>query len=246
MRYTPIAAALLLASCAEPYDPAPARPERSACAIEPFEGSRFTVCDPGSDRIELSLDTRRFHSLPGGGSTIRFAMNGGMFGQDHRPIGLTIVDGKEVKAINRRKGFGNFHLLPNGVFLVRGDGTSEVVSAENYHSSEGVALATQSGPMLLIDGELHPKIDPDGASHYIRNAVGIAPDGRARFVISDDAVSFGRIARFMRDKLKMKNALYLDGSVSSLWDPAGNRMDDFTDLGPILVVRKGAASAQNP
>ena len=173
-------------------------------------------------------------------------MNAGMFGKDHAPIGLTIIDGKQVHAINRRNGFGNFHLMPNGVFLLRNDGRGEVVTSDRFTPAEDIRVATQSGPMLLIDGKLHPKIDEDGPSHYIRNAVGIAPDGSPAFVISDDAVSFGKIARFMRDDLHMKDALFLDGSVSSLWDPAGERMDNFTDLGPILVVRRNAESARNP
>jgi uncharacterized protein YigE (DUF2233 family) len=95
--------------------------------------------------------------------------------------------------------------------------------------------------MLVIDGKLHPKFDADGPSRYVRNAVGIAPDGTPLFVITTDVVSFGKLARFFRDRLKVRNALYLDGSVSSLWDPANGRMDDFVELGPLIVVFKAPA-----
>jgi uncharacterized protein YigE (DUF2233 family) len=97
--------------------------------------------------------------------------------------------------------------------------------------------------MLLINGKLHPKFDHDGSSRYIRNGVGIGPDGTAIFVISEDPVSFGKFARLFRDALKAKNALYFDGSVSSLWDPVNGRMDSFTELGPLVVVFKPAALA---
>ena len=118
-----------------------------------------------------------------------------------------------------------------------------MVSSDAYKPAPDIAYATQSGPMLLIDGTLHPKIDPDGTSRFVRNAVGIAPGGAPTFVISLDAVSFGKLARFMRDRLKVRDALYFDGSVSSLWDPANSRMDAFTELGPMVVVFKSEASA---
>jgi uncharacterized protein YigE (DUF2233 family) len=51
-------------------------------------------------------------------------------------------------------------------------------------------------------------------------------------------VSFGKLARFYRDRLKVNDALFLDGSISSLWDPANGRMDLVTDLGPIVVAER--------
>ena len=96
--------------------------------------------------------------------------------------------------------------------------------------------ATQSGPMLLIAGRLHPGIQPDGASHYIRNGACVAPGGQLFFVISETKVSFGRFATAMRDGLACTDALYFDGAVSSLWAPALRRMDDRYALGPMVVV----------
>ena len=51
---------------------------------------------------------------------------------------------------------------------------------------------TQSGPMLLIDGKLHPEITDDGPSRTRRNGVGVDRQGRAHFVISEGPVSFGK------------------------------------------------------
>jgi len=234
---------LLLAACTQP---APPPVPVSPCVEQRFEQAGFIVCRGG--RVEIRSGMRSFQALQARlgerAGHVAFATNGGMFDDSGAPIGLMVEDGREVRAINRREGGGNFHLLPNGVFAVRKDGRAEVVSSDSYKTDAAIAFATQSGPMLVIDGKLHPRFDPDGTSHYIRNAVGIAPDGSPLFVITTDAVSLGKLARFFRDRLKARNALYLDGSVSSLWDPVGGRMDDFADLGPLIVVfRKGAESA---
>ena len=223
------------------------------CAQQSFEGDRFTVCHAESGRIELVAATRSETpirnladleaSLGGRAKDVAFAMNAGMFDEEGRPIGLAIVDGKAVHPINLRKGSGNFHLLPNGVFLVRSNGRAEVVSSADYKPSKDIRFATQSGPMLVIDGKLHPAFDRYGTSRYIRNGVGIAPDGKPRFVISEHAVSLGRFARFFRDYLKCRNALFFDGAVSALWDPANHRRDVTVPLGPMVVVFKPAASA---
>jgi uncharacterized protein YigE (DUF2233 family) len=149
-----------------------------------------------------------------------------------------------VHAINRREGGGNFHLMPNGVFLVREDGRAEVVESSAYKPSLAIQFATQSGPMLLIHGTVHPRFEPDGQSRYVRNGVGIAGNGKPLFVISESAVSFGKMARFLRDRHQIRDALFFDGSVSSLWNPANSRMDSFTELGPMVVVFKPPAESK--
>jgi len=245
---------LLLAACAsEPSAGAEAAPAKSACSQQMFDGSRFTVCDPGGGRIELVAAARgepavrQFADLEARlgprGPQVAFAMNAGMYGEDGRPIGLAIVEGRQVRAINRRQGGGNFHLLPNGVFQVRRDGRAEVVTTADWKPSPDIRLATQSGPMLVIDGKLHPAFDHDGSSRHVRNGVGVAPDGRARFVISDGPVSLGKFARFFRDAIKCRNALFFDGAVSALWDPASYRRDVTEPLGPLVVAFRLAASA---
>lgn len=233
---------LLLLSACQPSEPA-ATPLPSHCSPREFEGSRFTVCDPKGAEIRIvaagsgETPARRFADLQSTLDThdVAFAMNAGMFDEDGRPIGLAIVNGEQVHAINRREGGGNFHLLPNGVFLVHENGRAEVVASDAFEPSGDIRFATQSGPMLVIDGALHPRIEPDGQSRYIRNGVG-SRDGNALFAISQDPVSFGKFARFFRDELKTPNALYFDGSVSSLWDPAGNRQDSHSPLGPIVIA----------
>lgn len=237
MRY--IILFLLVTACgtSQPADSGVSPP----CMAQVFEGSRFTVCDPkdGEMRLIASRDapTRGFADLMGvlGAARVAFAMNAGMFDDEGRPIGLAVVDGQQIQATNRREGFGNFHLLPNGIFLVHRDGRAEVVETKAFKPAEDIRIASQSGPMLVIGGKLHPKFEQDGQSRHIRNGVGVR-DGKALFVISQDPVSFGKLARFFRDGLKIPDALYFDGSVSSLWDPDGNRQDSHSPIGPMIVV----------
>ena len=243
-----IALALLVAACRdEPSAKASAQPA-GACTQHMFEQSQFTVCDAGEGRIELlaaapgEIPIRQFAQaeakLGSRAARVAFAMNGGMYDEAGRPIGLAIVEGRQVHAINRRKGGGNFHLMPNGVFQVHKDGRAEVVTSGRWKPSPTVRLASQSGPMLVIDGKLHPAFDRDGTSRYIRNGVGIGPQGQPLFVISDGPVSLGKIARFYRDELKSRNALFFDGAVSALWDPATGRRDLTKPLGPMVVAFK--------
>ena len=101
--------------------------------------------------------------------------------------------------------------------------------------------ATQSGPMLVIDGELHPRFLVDSTSRYVRNGVGTTADGRkAVFVISNAFVTFHEFGSFFRDALKLPQALYFDGNISRLYAPDLGRHDPGRRLGPIIgtVARK--------
>ena len=239
---------LALAACA----PSAATPEapQSQCREVGFEGSRFTVCAPRSGRMQLFAAFPKEQPLRSFAEVARkvdvervaFAMNAGMFDEEGRPIGSTIVNGEQVKALNLRDGPGNFHLKPNGVFIVTGGGGAMIARSDAIPVFRmAPQLQTQSGPMLVIAGKLHPKLDHDGSSRLIRNGVGTR-EGKALFVISEDPVSLGKFARFFRDRLKTPNALYFDGSVSSLWDPANHRQDSHSLLGPIIVAFKPEAS----
>ena len=239
--------ALLLAG-GEARSAAPPKDRAAACTERTFEGARFTACryDSRRDELLLALDDgrtplRSFERLkrwlgPRAGRLL-FAMNAGMFEISGAPVGLYVENGTEKHRINRRSGFGNFHMLPNGVFAVDERGTVAVVPSEEWPPSGfRTRWATQSGPMLVIDGRLHPQIQPNGTSLYVRNGVGVADPHNAWFVISDEPVSFGRLARFFRDALGCRNALYFDGSVASLWEPDAGREDAASQLGPLVAV----------
>ena len=228
----------------------PAGAAQAACAPERFEGNDYVIC-----RFDLRQDALRLHSLaPDGepygsfsalseslgerGETLAFAMNAGMYGEDLKPIGLYIEDGRTLRKLNRRNGPGNFHLKPNGVFFIDGD-RGGVMETEAFAAS-GIRpqFASQSGPMLVVDGRIHPKFSPEGTSLQRRNGVGAPDDHTLVFVISEDWVNFHSFARLFRDRLGCPNALFLDGSISSLHAPDLNRSDGFAPLGPIVALVK--------
>jgi uncharacterized protein YigE (DUF2233 family) len=227
--------------------------QRSWCHMELFEGSRFTVCDNEGGELQLfaasryEAPVRSFAELARkvDPAKVAFAMNAGMFDENGRPIGFAVAGGHEAHKINLRDGPGNFHMKPNGVFEVSVSGKASVVESGPPPSDviQMIRFATQSGPLLVHHGKLHPKIERDGQSRLIRNGVGVTSAGRPLFVISEDPVSFGKLARFFRDRLHTPDALYFDGSVSSLWDPPDGRQDSHSQLGPIIVAFKPAASA---
>ena len=134
-------------------------------------------------------------------------------------------------------GPGNFGLLPNGIFCIR-DGRADVIETTRFLKEQpACTYATQSGPMLVIDGELHPRFLVDSTSRYIRNGVGTTADGRtAVFAISENAVTFHEFGRLFRDALELPNALFLDGNISRLHDPAHGRSDIGRWMGPIVGV----------
>ncbi len=175
------------------------------------------------------------------GQNLVFAMNGGMYHDDRSPVGLYIEDYQPLARLNTNKGPGNFHLLPNGVFLIwQEDGFSgaHVMSAEHYKAAmtkEVVRYATQSGPMLVIDGQIHPRFNENGTSKHIRNGVGVDKN-MVVFAISDAPVNFHTFARLFKDGLNIDNALYLDGTVSKIYAPQIDRHDIGHAMGPIIVV----------
>ena len=251
IRFNCLTLLLALTACRAEPEPAEVRREAAVaghCEQRRFEGSSFTACryDPRRHALELALDDaqgpmRGFDRLDAKLGARRerllFAMNAGMYDDQGRPIGLYVEDGRERHRVNLRDGPGNFHMKPNGVLAVAADGRVSVMTAQEWNRNRPRSRwATQSGPMLVIDGRIHPRIQPDGPSLNIRNGVGVADDGTAWFAISDEPASFGRFARFFRDALHCPDALFLDGTVSSLWDPGAQRRDDGYEFGPIVAV----------
>jgi uncharacterized protein YigE (DUF2233 family) len=248
----PLLALLALAGCDQPRSKADSAAVGSDCKTESFEGTELTHCiaDPAQHTVAMELGPkggepyRGFAAFaadrPEQAAQVTFAMNGGMYGVDGRPIGYYVEKGLRLHKLNRGKGGGNFHLLPNGVFYGTGNAWA-VLSTDEFADqiTKRPEFATQSGPMLVINGKMHPKFE-DGESQNIRNAVGVDDQGRAHFVISEEPLSFGRLARYYRDQLKVKNALFLDGNVSALWDRPSGRMDQTVQLGPLIVIEKAA------
>lgn len=244
---------LFLTACGDgATETEPVAAPKSFCRQQSFEGSRFTVCDNEGGKLLLFANfpeaqpARSFSDIARHveAGDVAFGTNAGMFDEAGRPIGLTGPTYGQGHPINLRDGPGNFHMKPNGVFMVLCGGGRAIFPSDAIPEFRcAPEFMTQSGPMLVIGGKLHPRFEEDGESRLVRNGVGVTADQHALFVISEDPVSFGKFGRFFRDALKTPNALYFDGSVSSLWDPENGRQDSHSPLGPIIVALKPAASA---
>jgi uncharacterized protein YigE (DUF2233 family) len=163
-----------------------------------------------------------------------FAMNGGMYQTDNSPLGLYIENSKLITSLNKKLGSGNFYLKPNGVFYITKDKKAfiEVTGDLKYNSI--IEYATQSGPMLLINGNIHSDFKENSANKNIRNGVGILPDGQVLFVMSKQPVNFYDFANFFK-KAGCKQALYLDGFVSRTYLPSQNWIQTDGDFGVIIA-----------
>ncbi len=150
-----------------------------ACNATAFEGQSYTVCAADLTHHDVRLHLKKPDGSAYGrpdavpGQNLMFAVNAGMFTPAYAPAGLYVENGQQTAALNTRNGGGNFHLAPNGVFWIK-DGRAFVTQTVEYAKADPKpALATQSGPMLVIAGQLHPKFDANGPSRYIRNGVGV-------------------------------------------------------------------------
>lgn len=224
---------------------------QAACRDQPYLDVIYTVCDVTSDQdvqvFQQAGDGEPYRSFTrvndalAPGQMLGFAMNAGMYHDDRSPVGLLIENGTPRGNLITADGPGNFGLLPNGVFCIA-DRFAIIESRQFKTSTPECRHATQSGPMLVIDGELHPRFLPQSPSRYVRNGVGVSADGsRAFFVVSDAPVNFTEFGSFFRDALKTPQALYFDGNISRLYAPELGRDDIGFPMGPIvgLVVPAG-------
>jgi uncharacterized protein YigE (DUF2233 family) len=201
------------------------------CRPVEHRGHDYTVCT-----VDLgSTDLRLFWRDPDGepyttfgavaddlarrGETLSFAMNAGMFDPDRAPVGLYVEDGERLVDANTRSGRGNFHLKPNGIFYWGEDGAGVMETERFLRRRPATRFATQSGPMLVIDGAIHPRFLPASDSLKIRNGVGIRDANTVVFALSEDRVNFYEFATLFRDALGCDDALFLDGSLSRLYSP---------------------------
>ncbi len=187
------------------------------------------VVDPADKRLSLhwkgenNKPYRSFSklktALKNNNKQLVFAMNGGIFQQDLTPLGLYIERGLILQPLSRRQqGYGNFYIQPNGVFYLTKQGRANIVRTERFKLDQSIEYATQSGPMLLLNGDINPAFNPDSTSLRVRNGVGLLDDGRVVFILSKGFVNFYDFANYFHN-LGCNTALYLDGSISRFYLP---------------------------
>jgi len=220
------------------------------CTATSVGGTPLTAC-----RVDLKVEQldlfwrddadrpfRQFsalrEALRAKGKQLVFAVNAGMYLPDFSPVGLFVAEGRELVSLNRRPGSGNFSQQPNGVFLVEGR-SARVMTTDDYaKENPKPLLATQSGPMLVHEDKITTSavMNPNSTWRKIRNGVCAPSPDAVVFLVSEAPVTFYEFASFFRDSLHCGEALYLDGTISSLYVASLNREDRGSDMGPILGV----------
>ncbi|MFN8286598.1 MAG: phosphodiester glycosidase family protein [Chitinophagales bacterium] len=171
------------------------------------------------------------------GMEMAFAMNGGMYMENHKPLGLFIEKGKSITPLNRKKGEGNFYLQPNGVFYLTKNRVPVICPVSRFRNDSTIQYATQSGPMLVINSEINSVFKQGSANVYVRNGVGILPGKKLLFAISKEPVNFYDFALYFKNAGCI-NALYLDGFVSRAYIPNQNWLQTDGDFGVIIAAYK--------
>jgi uncharacterized protein YigE (DUF2233 family) len=220
------------------------------CQSISLEGSGYIVCEIDLRRHVVRLFWRKPGGEPYGylaalppaqrAGRLVFAMNAGMYDPAYRPVGLYVENGRELVRANTRPGPGNFHMRPNGIFYIVGVTAGVLDTGSFLRERRTVDFATQSGPMLVINGRLHP-LFARSSSRKFRSGVGLRDEHTLAFAISEAEVTFGEFARLFRDLLKCDNALFLDGGrVPSLYAPELRRSGNLLPLGPMIAVYERA------
>lgn len=166
-----------------------------------------------------------------------FAMNAGMYKKDGSSQGLYIEKQKIKSPLDTTQAVGNFYLKPNGVFYLTTENEAKISTTVLFRNNGKIKYATQSGPMLLIDGKIHPDFKEGSSNLNIRNGVGILPDGKVVFVLSKKEINFYDFASYFKS-LGCQNALYLDGFVSRAFVPSENWIQTDGNFGVLFAVSR--------
>ncbi|MEL6135416.1 MAG: phosphodiester glycosidase family protein [Bacteroidota bacterium] len=173
--------------------------------------------------------------------SLQFIVNGGMFRQDRGPQGLLVIDEEVLQPLDTAtQGYGNFYMQPNGIFAIDTSGKGYVLTTARFAQlvdQAPIQYATQSGPMMVIDGKINSLFNDGSPNKHIRNAVGLTAAGRVVFGISKVPVTFYDLSSLMIQK-GCTQVLYLDGFVSQMFVPAlgEGEIEAGSRLGPLIAI----------
>lgn len=231
-------------------------PQAQAAEVRQYQYHRVFIstcrADPRSDSIRmywkdangtpLGNFSRLDAHLRDQGQQMVCATNAGIYDKQLQPLGLYVEGGNQLRRLNTRKNaYGNFYLQPNGVFVLS-ERQAYIVETSDYQAELGLwnavtRYATQSGPLMIVDGQINPRFDPDSANKVVRNAVCLDAGGMVTLAIARNPISFYDFASFLRDELKCSDALYLDGSISRMYPTLEANMGPA--FGAMIAVVKG-------
>lgn len=197
------------------------------------------VADLANESLQFHFQTseqQSFQSISGLvtalGGKAKFITNGGIFHPNGMPVGLYVEGGRTRVPLNDQAGVGNFFLQPNGIFYVNKWGKANLLQTDEFIRQQStilpnVAYALQSGPMLFVGEQIHHAFRPGSTNRLIRSGVGLLDYKQQQFVfvLSRAPVNFYEFARFFQQGLGCSHALYLDGTISKMYNPDIQRLD---------------------
>jgi uncharacterized protein YigE (DUF2233 family) len=172
--------------------------------------------------------------------------NAGMFEPNYQPVGLYIEAAKKVKNRLNTDTFynsDNFHLYPNGIFFIDSNTIPCIKTTKAFRTLDSayvkkIKIATQSGPMLIIDKTIHPKFSKISANDKIRSGVGIMQGNKVVFACTEYPETFYNFADFLKTIFSCDNALFLDGAISKMYLKGYNQPDGIMHFGPMISITK--------
>lgn len=168
---------------------------------------------------------------------VQMAMNGGIYDKAYAPLGLYIEKGRQLTPLNRASGGGNFFIRPGGVFYLRGQNAG-IVSINKFRASPAIRYAVQSGPMLIENGKINWRLKPSASSRKLRNGVGITGDGKVVFMLSARETNFYDFACYAQAKLNVRQMLYLDGTISKMYQQGSSVPWQYHPFVTMITVEK--------
>jgi len=180
-------------------------PARLTAVVFPSKAFSLRVVDsPSPGKSKLAATLAEAGCVAG--------VNGGYFHDDFRPVGLMVVDGKEIHPFEQAK-------LLSGLLAVR-DRRIEIVRSAKFSKTSDLRQAIQCGPMLVEGGKPTAGLNDERSA---RRTV-VATDGHGQWaLIYLTSVTLADAARILTlpgllDGWTTATALNLDGGSSSgLW-----------------------------